>query len=48
MIQGLSVDAYFPGLDRSQAGVPRERRYTVGTRLFGTGGPFDYNFEGIY
>jgi Alginate export len=30
------------------AGVANERRYSVGTRLFGTAGPVDYNFEGIY
>jgi hypothetical protein len=51
-IRGLSMDAYFLGLDRAQAvldaGVGKDRRYTVGTRLFGIDGPIDYNFEFIY
>ena len=52
VIPGLSADLYFLGLDRNNAvldaGVANERRYSVGTRLFGTAGPVDYNFEGIY
>jgi hypothetical protein len=52
LIEGLSIDAYFLGLDRDQAvldaGVGKDRRYTVGTRLFGVYGRIDYNFEGVY
>ena len=52
VIPGLSADAYVLGLDRSNAvldaGVANERRYSLGTRLFGTAGSIDYNFEGIY
>jgi Alginate export len=51
-IPGLSMDVYFLGLDRNgavlDAGVANEQRYTIGTRLFGTHGPADYNFEFIY
>jgi hypothetical protein len=52
VIPGLSADLYVLGLDRNNAvldaGVANERRYSIGTRLFGTAGPIDYNFEGIY
>ena len=52
IINGLSIDTYFLGLDRKNAvldaGVANEQRYTIGTRLFGTNGPIDYNFEFIY
>jgi hypothetical protein len=48
----LSVDAYYMGLDRTNAtldaGTENEQRHSVGTRLFGNAGPIDYNFEGIY
>jgi hypothetical protein len=51
-VPGLSIDLYYMGLDRDQAlldaGVANERRYSLGTRLFGVAGPIDYNFEGIY
>lgn len=50
-VAGLSVDVYYFGLDRNNAvldaGVANERRQSVGTRLFGTAGPIDYNFEAI-
>jgi hypothetical protein len=52
IINGLSIDTYFLGLDRKNAvldaGVANEQRYTIGSRLFGTSGPIDYNFEFIY
>jgi hypothetical protein len=52
IIHGLSIDTYFLGLNRKNAvldaGVANEQRYTIGTRLFGTSGPIDYNFEFIY
>lgn len=52
IINGLSIDTYFLGLDRENAvldaGVANEQRYTIGTRLFGRSGPTDYNFEFVY
>lgn len=52
IIPGLSIDAYFLGLDRTNAvldaGVANEQRYTVGTRWFGNHESVDYNFEFIY
>ena len=51
-LPGLNVDLYWLGLIRDHAvldaGQAADRRDTVGTRLFGTAGPVDYNFEGIY
>ena len=51
-VPGLSVDVYYLGLDRDgavlDAGTANEERQSVGTRLFGTAGAVDYNFEGIY
>jgi hypothetical protein len=51
-VPGLSADLYYLGLDRDDAvldaGVAREQRHTIGSRLFGKAGPFDYNFEGMY
>jgi hypothetical protein len=51
IVDGLSMDTYFLGLDRQNAvldaGVANEQRYTIGIRLFGGGGPIDYNFEFI-
>ena len=50
-LPGLKVDVYWLGLIRHNAvldaGQADERRNTAGTRLFGTVGPVDYNFEGI-
>jgi hypothetical protein len=52
IIPGLSADLYLLGLDRDNAvldaGTANERRYSIGSRLFGRAGPVDYNFEGIY
>jgi hypothetical protein len=52
IIDGLSIDTYFLGLNRKNAvldaGVANEQRYTIGTRLFGGSGPTDYNFEFVY
>jgi len=51
VIPGLSTDLYVLGVDRNNAvldvGIANERRYSIGTRLFGTAGSIDYNFEGI-
>ncbi len=51
-VPGLSADVYYLELDRNgallDAGVADDRRHSVGTRWFGTGGAFDYNFEGTY
>jgi hypothetical protein len=51
-VPGLSVDAYYLGLDRKgaqfDAGTANEQRHSVGTRLFGATGPLDYNFEAVY
>lgn len=48
---GLTVDLYYLGLDRKDAlfnqGRDREERHTVGTRLSGTVGAWDYNAEFI-
>ena len=52
IVPGLSADLYYLQLDRDRApldaGVANDRRRTVGTRLFGTAGALDYNFEAIY
>ena len=49
---GLQADLYYLGLDRANAGFAqgraRERRHTVGARLFGNTGADDWNFEGAY
>lgn len=49
---GLSADLYYLGLDREEArfaeGVATERRHSLGTRLWGTRGALDYNFEFVY
>jgi len=51
-VPGLSIDIYYMGLDRNaaplDAGTANEQRHSVGARFFGTAGPVDYNFEGIY
>lgn len=48
-VPGLHADLYYLGLDRKNAafdeGVARERRHSVGTRLWGTAGAWDYNTE---
>lgn len=47
-----NVDLYYIGLYRSTAGfdqgTARETRHSVGTRLWRTEVPLDYNFEAIY
>jgi len=46
------LDAYYIGLNREQAGFDQgtanEVRHSVGTRLWGTYGALDYNFEIMY
>ena len=48
----LKVDLYYIGLNREQAvfdqGQANEVRHSVGTRLSGKSGAFDYNFELMY
>lgn len=48
---GLSADFYYLGLKRDGAeyfqGTGDEVRHSIGTRLFGKGKGWDYNFEGI-
>lgn len=45
----LSIDAYYLGLRRERAAFGTdtgpEHRHSVGTRLFGARGPYDYNME---
>jgi hypothetical protein len=47
-----NMDLYYLGLYRSKAtfdqGAARETRHSVGTRLWRTVAPLDYNFEAIY
>jgi hypothetical protein len=47
-----NIDLYYLGLYRSKAafdqGAARETRQSVGTRLWRTAVPLDYNFEAIY
>ena len=51
-VPGLKADIYYFGLERDVAafaqGHAREERHTIGTRLFGTSGTFDYNVEAAY
>jgi hypothetical protein len=46
------IDFYYLGLDKKSArfnqGAARENRHTVGTRIWKTAAPFDYNFELAY
>ena len=48
----LNIDLYYFGLDRKNAafnkGVATEERHSVGTRLWGRPGPWDYNFEALF
>lgn len=52
LLPGGNVDLYYLGLDRKRVrydqGVARERRHTVGTRLWGRPQSWDYNFEIVY
>jgi hypothetical protein len=51
-ITGLKVDLYYLGLNRERSrfaqGTADEHRHTVGARLFGKAGAFDWNVEGAY
>jgi len=48
-VPSLYADLYYLGLDRRNAlfdeGVARERRHSIGTRLWGNPKPWDYNTE---
>src|SRR6185436_9737650 len=48
----LGMDLYLLGLRRDDAefdqGTHNERRRSIGTRIFGTPGAWDYNFELVY
>lgn len=47
-----NIDLYYIGLFRRKAsfdqGAARETRHSVGTRIWRTAAPFDYNFEFLY
>jgi len=47
-----NIDLYYLGLDRKRArfdqGSARERRHSVGARLWGRPEPWDYNFEFLF
>lgn len=49
---GSGLDAYYLGLRRDDAsfaqGQGRELRHSVGLRVFGEGGNWDWNFEGVW
>lgn len=51
-LKGTRLDFYYLGLDRPDAafaqGTADERRHSLGARLFGKTGPWDYNFEGVF
>ena len=51
-ITGLKADLYYFGLNRENArfaqGTADEHRHTVGARLFGKAGAFDWNVEGAW
>ncbi|HEV8030994.1 MAG TPA: alginate export family protein [Stellaceae bacterium] len=51
-VPGLSVDFYYLGLDRQNAvfasGTANETRQSLGTRLWGGSGPWDYDTEGVF
>ena len=48
----IGLDAYYLGLFRATAaferGTARELRHTIGTRIWGEPGGFDYNIELVY
>jgi hypothetical protein len=52
LLPKANIDLYYIGLYRSKAGFDqgsaRETRHSVGTRLWRTTAPLDYNFEAIY
>ena len=47
-----NIDLYYLGLDKKQArfnqGSGREQRQMIGTRIWNSRGPFDFNFELVY
>jgi len=51
-VPGLNVDFYYLGLDRQNAtfdsGTANETRHSLGTRLWGGSGPWDYDTEGVF
>ena len=51
-VPGLNVDLYYLGLDRDNAvfdsGTADERRHSVGTRLWGRAGAWDYDTEAVF
>lgn len=51
-LPGLEADLYYLGLEREEArfaqGTATERRYTLGTRLFGKRSGFDWNAEAAF
>lgn len=52
LLPGGNIDLYYLGIDRKSArfdqGAARERRNSVGTRLWGKGAGWDYNYELVY
>ncbi len=52
LLPKTNIDIYYLGLFRRKAGfdqgIARETRHSVGTRLWRTTPPLDYNFEGLY
>jgi alginate export protein len=51
-VPGLHIDAYYLGLERENAvfnsGTANERRHSLGTRLWGQTGAWDYDVEGVF
>lgn len=52
LLPGAKVDFYYLGIERDSAsfaqGTARERRHSIGTRLWGAHTGWDWNFEVIY
>ena len=52
VLPGGHIDLYYLGLDRDNAhfdkATARETRHSIGTRLWGQKGNWDYNFEFVY
>jgi alginate export protein len=51
-VPGLHADLYYLGLDRQNAsfdsGTANERRHSLGARLWGRAGAWDYDTEGVF
>lgn len=51
-VKGVHLDAYYLGYSNEAArfdqGSAREERHSLGTRVWGRTGGFDFNFEGLY